>query len=1129
MLAVALLIVDAGFSFAQQGNAARPLLEQAQFWRSLGRNDLALQSVQKELRAEPNDPAGLALKAFIHIDLKQRDQAEKLLEQLQRQHPDAPQTAALGQMLDISGARRKQLREARLLAHAGRTEEAAQIYQDLFGASPLPSPLALEYWELLGQQTAHWEETRQGLQTLIQAYPGNLRYRMAWARHLARRDPPPMESIDIFIELTQYSQLRREAMSGWRNAVLGLEKEPDSLPSLRAYLQQDPGDSRVAQRIREIETTPVVEHKPDSVPVPAELREGMAFMEKGDLAAAEPLLSVAVKKWPRQAGTVGAMGRLRLKQARYHEAISWFQKALALEPDNAGKWRSLLRTAEYWGLIQRAKSAQQQDDFKRAETLLSKAVKNDPEQAYGIALLAQTRLQMGDLDTAEELYRKALAIDPLSSTALRGLVNLYADNQRLEEAFAFLDTLDAAQQQELGDAYQIMRASLLRKRADDLSGEGEADAAIATLQQAIDLDPANPWLRFDLAHLLLDGGQEQQGIELFEKGVALAPKDPQMRYAYALLLSRLGRETDAIQQLSAVPDAQLPSNMRQYRDRLQAEQRLQQTRKLAAQEKRQEAEEILLQMQKSFEADPATLLQIADAWNDIGRPQQSLQLLHQLEKREDLNKKQQDRRRELEMAAVLDQSDKLVAEGQHARALDLLAEERKRLGAKPVLMRRMAKIQGGSGNYDAALSTYRALVAKDLALPGSQNEDEQWLRWSRTRVDPELRYEVGELLQRQSPAFLSGLHIGFRDASEGLSSMESYEIPLEGQWPLFSGRMFAHVAPIRLDAGKLDLGDPRTRSLYGTGALCLQDCVTRPLSQVERGTALAIGYQGAGWRADIGASPLGFSVSNLLGGVEVDGDFREIGWSLGLSQRPITSTMLSYSGMEDAETGKVWGGVVATGLHLGLSWDQGGSYGIWGSLGAHNLHGKRVEDNLRLRALGGIYWRLRDEEDSQLRSGLNLMTWHFDKNLEEFTFGHGGYYSPQSYVSISLPISFYGRQDRWSWEVRGSVSYSYSQIDRSPFYPNDPALQAEAERLEPLTGITPFYEGDSSTGSGYALSGAVEYRVNPYLHIGASMAMERSDFYTPNHFAVYFRYSARPHLNKMPLYPRPTTLYSDFD
>ena len=61
-----------------------------------------------------------------------RKQAEKLLEQLQRQHPDAPQTAALGQMLDISGARRKQLREARLLAHAGRTEEAAQIYQDLF-------------------------------------------------------------------------------------------------------------------------------------------------------------------------------------------------------------------------------------------------------------------------------------------------------------------------------------------------------------------------------------------------------------------------------------------------------------------------------------------------------------------------------------------------------------------------------------------------------------------------------------------------------------------------------------------------------------------------------------------------------------------------------------------------------------------------------------------------------------------------------------------------------------------------------------------------------------------------------------------------------------------------------------
>ena len=1128
VLIAALWASVAGFCFAE-GNAPASLLEQAEFWRSLGRNDLALQALQKGLRVAPDDPAGLALLAFTNIDLGKREEAEKIFQQLQKHHPQAVQTAALAQVLEITGEKRKELREARLLARAGRRSAALEIFRELFEPSPLPSPLALEYWDLLGQQSASWEEARQGLKTLTRAYPGNLRYRMAWARHLARRDLPPQESIDTFVELTQYSQLRREAMSGWRNAVLGLDRVPASLPALRAYLEQDPGDTRVAERITFIETAPVTSPPREEAPLPEALRKGLALMEDGKLAAAEPLLTAAVTTWPDQARAAGALGHLRLKQARYREAISWLQKAIALEPEHAGKWRSLLHTAEYWGLIQRGKDALAKGDLGQAQRLLGKAVKSDPQGAYGITLLADTRLRQGDAAEAEKLYRKALRIDSLSTSAIRGLVSLYADNQRLDEAFSFLGGLNASQQQELGDAYPVMRASLLRKRADRQSNNGQKQAAMRTLREALELDPRNPWLRFDLAHLLLDAGQKRQAIGLFEKGVALAPRDPQMRYAYALLLSRLDRDEEALQQMQALPDEQLSANMRRYRQRLQGNLQLQQVKGLAQGGEPLQAAEMLQQMEQQFKADPDMLLRIASAWNDMDMPDKSLQVLHDLDQRKDLDDKQQQRRRELEIAAVLGQADSLVAAGKNDQALELLAQARVRLGPEHQLIRRQAQIQGRSGNYDAALSSYRALIAKDMALPHSQSEDRQWLRWSRTTTDPELRDEVGNLLQRQSPAVLSGLHLGFRDATDGLSSLESWEVPLEGQWPLYRGRGLVHVAPIRLDAGRLDLSKPRTRARYGTGLLCLQDCVTTPLSQVERGTGVAIGYLGDGWRADLGSSPLGFSVSSLLGGVEIDGDLRELGWSLGLSQRPVTSTMLSYSGMEDAETGKVWGGIVATGLHLGLSWDQGGPYGVWGSLGVHDLHGKNVPDNLRLRALGGVYWRLRDEKDSQLRGGLNLMTWHFDKNLEEFTFGHGGYYSPQAYASISVPVSYYGRKERWSWEVRGSVSYSYSRIDDSPFFPNDPALQAEAERLEPVTGITPFYEGSASNGSGYAFSGVVEYRVNPYLHVGASMSVERSDFYTPNHFAVYFKYTARPHLDRMPLYPHPTTVYSDFD
>ncbi|OFC62814.1 hypothetical protein BBW68_07940 [Candidatus Erwinia dacicola] len=44
-------------------------------------------------------------------------------------------------------------------------------------------------------------------------------------------------------------------------------------------------------------------------------------------------------------------------------------------------------------------------------------------------------------------------------------------------------------------------------------------------------------------------------------------------------------------------------------------------------------------------------------------------------------------------------------------------------------------------------------------------------------------------------------------------------------------------------------------------------------------------------------------------------------------------------------SGKRWGGVVATGGAVGLSWDRGGAHGVWAVLSAHELTGKNVADN----------------------------------------------------------------------------------------------------------------------------------------------------------------------------------------
>ncbi len=53
----------------------------------------------------------------------------------------------------------------------------------------------------------------------------------------------------------------------------------------------------------------------------------------------------------------------------------------------------------------------------------------------------------------------------------------------------------------------------------------------------------------------------------------------------------------------------------------------------------------------------------------------------------------------------------------------------------------------------------------------------------------------------------------------------------------------------------------------------------------------------------------------------------------------------------------------------------------------------------------------------------------------------GGYFSPQNYVSVSLPVSLTEKYDNWTMKLGGSVGYqSYSQ-DKSAYFPTNSEWQ----------------------------------------------------------------------------------------
>ncbi|MFP3741304.1 cellulose synthase subunit BcsC-related outer membrane protein, partial [Burkholderia sp. SIMBA_019] len=77
----------------------------------------------------------------------------------------------------------------------------------------------------------------------------------------------------------------------------------------------------------------------------------------------------------------------------------------------------------------------------------------------------------------------------------------------------------------------------------------------------------------------------------------------------------------------------------------------------------------------------------------------------------------------------------------------------------------------------------------------------------------------------------------------------------------------------------------------------------------------------------------------------------------------------------------------------------------------------------------------------------------------------------QSYLSFSLPLDWTGRWGKLSWEIDGSVGVSFTNEDRSPYFPTRPDLQA-------LAG-DPFFGGGSGGGFSYTAEAALEYRVTP--------------------------------------------------
>ncbi|MPS35582.1 MAG: tetratricopeptide repeat protein [Stenotrophomonas sp.] len=287
-------------------------------------------------------------------------------------------------------------------------------------------------------------------------------------------------------------------------------------------------------------------------------------------------------------------------------------------------------------------------------------------------------------------------------------------------------------------------------------------------------------------------------------------------------------------------------------------------------------------------------------------------------------------------------------------------------------------------------------------------------------------------------------------------------------------------------------------------------------SQDASGAGLSVGFEQGGFHVDVGTTPLGFGETGIVGGVGYRGRVGDtLTWSGEASRRAVTDSLLSFAGVSDARNGLQWGGVTATGARMAATVDNG-LLGGYASLAWHRLQGTHVAGNDRQELGAGVYVHALETANQSLTAGLNLTAMQYDRNLSGFTYGHGGYFSPQRYVDVGVPLHWNGRSaaQRLAWQVDASVGVQSFKEDPVDYFPLDPAMQQaayDAASLAALLGLTPryvepVYSGQTKTGVSYNLSAAAEWQLSTQLFLGGRMEFNNARDYRQFGTNVYLRF-----------------------
>jgi hypothetical protein len=171
-----------------------------------------------------------------------------------------------------------------------------------------------------------------------------------------------------------------------------------------------------------------------------------------------------------------------------------------------------------------------------------------------------------------------------------------------------------------------------------------------------------------------------------------------------------------------------------------------------------------------------------------------------------------------------------------------------------------------------------------------------------------------------------------------------------------------------------------------------------------------------------------------------------------------------------------------------MSYDHDGN-GAYGDVTYNSYSGTEVERNHNVEANVGAYLRVNHTTHSNLTAGTNINYQSYANDQDYFTYGMGGYFSPQSFLAIGFPINYTFHNDKL--DIKASVTPGFQTFlqDQANLYPISPVAQAMLDSLKAKdSDVRNYYDSLSQTGFAYAASASAYYRIAPLTRIGGEVS-----------------------------------------